>query len=360
VLLPGCRAPRHKQKKTAKTSITPPSSQPPVKIIYPSAPGSFVKLVKRVAPSVVHLRADTPVKGGPADWFAAATQKPSPLAASFTERIQRALGSGFLIDRKGTIVTNAHLLGDRTEVRVVIHGSSKEHQAALLGKDSRYDLAVLKLDPKGLGKLKPVRKGNTKQLQAGEWLIVISNPFGLSAMASAGIVSATPSPLAPASVQPLWGHVLTSIVIHAGNSGAPVFNTLGEAIGLASATAEETPGIGFVMPIEVVARLARMLAKDGKVERPWLGMYVARPNAKKNGKRAKGALVSGVLPRGPAARGGLQRGDLIVKLDKKPIASANELHWLIAQAGVNSVITVDVIRAGKSYRFSIKTERMPE
>lgn len=362
----GCRR-RVAPKKSAPAPSSRPASAPrrtPVKVIYPSAPGSFVKLVERARRGVVHLRGERPARGGPADWFAATSASPATaVGTTQAKMMQKALGTGFIVDNRGLILTNAHVLADHKKIIVRFY-DDREAPATLLGYDARIDVALLSVPPGKLGKAKPLRLGRSKGLRAGEWLLALGNPFGLQVSASAGIVSSLPRRDLPLAARGLWGYLQTDLRIHPGNSGGPVLGMLGEVIGLATATREETPGVGFVLPVDVVRRVLPMLEKEGKVARAWIGIYIGKLDAKRakliGMKKPRGALVTDLVAQGPAARAGLRRGDVILSFAGKAISAASELPWLAAVTGVDKVVEIEVWRMGATRRFSVKTEAMPQ
>ncbi|MCK5800823.1 MAG: trypsin-like peptidase domain-containing protein [Deltaproteobacteria bacterium] len=352
---------------TSQPAIQPATTKAPsaaVKVIYPSAPGSFVKLIERSRRGVVHLRGEHPARGGPAQWFAATANTPtSALNTATAVKLQRALGTGFLVDSRGLILTNAHLLADHKKIWARFF-DGHEAPVRLVGYDARIDVALLSVDPRRLGPARPLRLGHSHSLRTGEWLVALGNPFGLQIHATVGIVSSRPRHDLPLAARGLWGHLQTDLRVHAGNSGGPVLSMLGDVIGIATATREATSGVGFVLPADTLRRVLPLLEKKGKVARPWLGLYIDKldeKRAKLAGRpNAQGALVTSVLPKGPAARGGLRRGDIIVSFAKKPIHAASELPWLASIAGIGKDVEVVVWRSGATHRFSVKTEAMPE
>lgn len=353
----GCR----KRKKAPP--VVKPGEEPPVKILYPTAPGSFVKLLAKLEPSVVHLSAAAPVKGGPADWFPSGDPGAGALLGGHTERMRRSLGSGFLIDNEGSVLTNAHLVAQASTIRVQLHDGST-HEAKLVGQDAKSDVALLRFEPAAGAKLRPARLGKSSQLEVGEWVVAVGNPFGLGPSLSAGVVSARERADLPPNAQGYWGYIQTDLAIHAGNSGGPVVNVLGEVVGIATAVELQTHGLGFVSPIDVVQKVLPMLRREGKVVRAWVGIYMDRvteAKAKQLGlKQARGALITSVIPRGPADRAGLRAGDVILTFDGKKIMTHSELPWLASLAGIDRLVAVQVWRGGKLLDFTLKSERMPE
>ena len=333
---------------------------PPVKILYPTAPGSFVKIVDGLKRSLVHLATTTPVRGGPADWFPAGSPtQPSALS----DRVQRSLGTGFIIDESGGILTNAHVVAKAGEIRVELHDGTTG-VARLVGPDPKSDLALLKFDPPAGTKLTPARLGDSDALQLGEWVVALGNPFGLGPTASAGIVSAKERLDAVVGQQSNLGLIQTDVAVNAGNSGGPLVNTIGEVVGIATALETETTGIGFAVPINLAKRILPMLRRDGRVVRAWVGIYMDQVSAQRASeaglKQASGALVTSVVPRGPAERAGLRAGDIILSFANRPVLSAQELPWVASLVGVDRQVPVRVWRDGRSLSFTLKTERMPE
>jgi serine protease Do len=357
VLSTGCR-------RRATAPPQPPSDeQAPVKIHYPMAPGSFVKLAVKLKPSVVHLSTDAPVRGGPAEWFPTQT-KAGPVIGGHAEQRRRSLGTGVIISVDGSVLTNAHIIAKAEVVRVRLHDGTSCGKAKVVGIDERSDLALLTFTPPADVKLKPARLGDSDDLKVGEWAVAIGDPFGLSQTLSAGVISAKERRDLPQGQAGYWGYIQTDLTINAGNSGGPLVNVLGEVVGVATAVETEASGIGFAVPINTAKKVLPMLRRDGKVVRAWVGIYMDRvteERAEELGlKQAHGALVRKVVPRGPAELAGLRAGDVIISFDGKKIRRAAELPWLASLAGIERMVAVKVWRNNKVYAFSLKSARMPE
>ncbi|MCC6748673.1 MAG: trypsin-like peptidase domain-containing protein [Deltaproteobacteria bacterium] len=359
IALPGCR------RKAAPAPVTAP---PPatVKILHPGAPGSFVRLVGQARASILHLRSAVPVKSGPADWFPPESPDHATVAGEWTERQQRALGSAFLIDAEGHALTNAHLVGEQAELLAELpdRPELKVLKAKVLGRDAKTDLALLKLElPAGL-RVAPLRLGNSDDLQVGEWLVAVGNPFGAGPVATAGVLSARERRDVPTGEQGYWGFLQLDARIHPGNSGGPVLNTVGEVVGLASAVRPGSEGVGLALPINVAKKIVPMLRREGRVVRAWVGIYIERvttAHAERAGlKEPRGAFVSSVVPQGPGERAGLRPGDVVVAFDQQEIREANDLPAFAATAGVGRAVAIRVLRAGKTLDFTLQTERMPQ
>jgi serine protease Do len=357
VLAGGCRK-REKEKAPAA-----PTKAPPVKILYPTAPGSFVKLVARLGDSVVHLRTDVPVRGGPADWFPGTAVPQSPLAGDLTERMQRSLGSGFIIDVEGHVLTNAHVVSKADKIRVQLNDGT-DVAAKIVGKDESTDIALLRFEPPMDVKLSPVRLGDSDQLQPGEWVVALGDPFGMGPTVTAGVVSSRERQGGALGQLGLWSYLQTDAAISPGNSGGPLCNVIGEVVGIATAVEPEARGVGFAVPITLAQKILPMLRRDGRVVRVWIGIRgvrVTEEKAKEVGlKRPRGTLVTAVLPRGPAERAGLRVDDIITSFDRKDVVDGDELPWIATMAGVDRLVPVKVWRNGKTLSFSLKTEPMPQ
>lgn len=357
VLAGGCRR-REKEKAPAE-----PTKAPPVKILYPTAPGSFVKVVARLRDAVVHLHTDVPVRGGPADWFPGTAVPQSPLAGDLTERMQRSLGSGFIIDAEGHVLTNAHVVAKADKIRVQLDDGT-DVPAKVVGKDESTDIALLRFEPPVDVKLSPIRLGDSDQLQPGEWVIALGAPFGMGPTVTAGVVSSRERQGGPLGQLGLWSYIQTDAAISPGNSGGPLCNVIGEVVGIATAVEPEARGVGFAVPITLAQQILPMLRRDGRVVRVWIGIRgvrVTEEKAKEVGlKRSRGTLVTSVLPRGPAERAGLRVGDIITSFDRKEVLDGDELPWIATMSGVDRLVPVKVWRDGKTLSFSLKTEPMPQ
>jgi S1-C subfamily serine protease len=285
------------------------------------------------------------------------------LTGELGERMRRSLGSGFIVDRGGTIVTNAHLLGKDREIRVRLEEGA-ELAARVVGEDSATDLAVLAIQPPPGARLVPLRFGDSAELQVGEWVIALGNPFGLGVTASAGVVSARPRPDLPRGEAGYHAFIQTDADINPGNSGGPLCNTAGEVVGVSSAVTAEGSRTGFAVPSALVQKILPALRREGKVVRAWVGIYMDRVTpevAERAGlKKPAGALVRSVVPASPADRAGLRAGDIILSFEDREVTDVGELPWRAALAGVNRIIPLRVWRDRKTLRFSLRTERMPE
>jgi len=242
----------------------------------------------------------------------------------------RGLGSGFIVNENGTVLTNAHVVEDADEVTVKLN-DKREFKAKVLGLDKASDVAVLKIDGKNLP---TVKIGTSAQTQVGEWVLAIGSPFGFESSASAGIVSAKSRNLPDGSYVPF---IQTDVAVNPGNSGGPLFNMNGEVVGINSQIYSRSggyQGLSFAIPIEVAMNVEQQILTNGKVQRGKLGVVIQEVNqalADTFGlSKPGGALVSSVEKGGPAAKAGLEPGDVILGINGKTIASTGELPAAVA------------------------------
>lgn len=327
----------------------PTPSTSPVRIVYPAAPGSFVKLHNELAASVVHLRSNTKVKGGPASLFPDAKE-------SF------ALGTAIVWDRKGFLLTNEHIIASAPKIEALIGGES--FPAKVVGRDSKLDLALLKINaPVSL--LKPVRRGDSDNVSVGEWVLALGNPLGSDVSASAGILSSVgtgePESISRKSTN-YQSFLRTDAEIDVGNSGGPLVDTSGAVIGINTAIATHSGTLRLAVPINRAAAVFAMLEKNGEVTRTWLGVFV-HPVTMKVAKERKlkvatGALVSELVPGSPAALAGVLPGDVIVDFDGQKV-DHRTLPFLSSTSEVGKKIDIVVWRSGAPRTLTMLSERMP-
>jgi len=330
----------------------------------------FTPLVEDASPAVVNIstKQNTHVRGGP-------MQMPDlegipPMFREFFERgipkqpdrrrEAQSLGSGFIISEDGYILTNNHVVADADEIIVRLPDRS-ELQAKLVGADPRSDVALLKIDGDDL----PIVKiGKSEALKAGEWVVAIGSPFGFDHTVTAGVVSATGRSLPNESYVPF---IQTDVAINPGNSGGPLFNLEGEVVGINSQIFTRSGGfmgLSFAIPIDVAMDVANQLREDGKVSRGWLGVVIQEVNkdlAESFGlERPAGALVAQVMDGGPAAKGGLKVGDVILSLNGKAIDMSGDLPHLVGAMKPGSTARLEVVRDGDRQTLSIDIGALPE
>jgi serine protease Do len=265
------------------------------------------------------------------------------------QRKAQSLGSGFIIDAGGIVVTNYHVIENAEEIRVVL-ADETSFTAEVLGQDQKTDIAVLKIDP-GDTKLTAVSFGDSDKLRVGDWVLAIGNPFGLGGTVTAGIVSARGRDIGNG---PYDDFIQTDASINRGNSGGPLFNTDGDVIGINTAIYSQSGGsvgIGFAISSNLAERVAEQLIEFGQTRRGWLGVYIQEVTpdiAESLGLDDDiGALISSVNEDGPAAKGGIQPGDVVVEFDGKPIEKMRDLPRIVAETDIGAKVKVELFRQGK-------------
>jgi len=338
-----------------------PLLQAQTKPIVSMPPGSFSALVKHISPSVVNISVVKIVKGRAQGQVPFGPDDPM---RDFFDRFfgdqmpkdfkQRGLGTGFIIDKDGSVLTNNHVVEGADEIKVRL-GDDREFKAEVVGRDPKTDLALIKIDAKGL--LAAIPLGDSDNLEVGDWVVAIGNPFGLGNTVTAGIVSAKYRQIGAGAYD---NFIQTDASINPGNSGGPLLNTAGEAVGINSAIFSQgggSIGIGFAIPINMAKDLLPQL-RTGKVVRGWLGLMIQKitPELKEKLKleEEKGALVGDVTAGGPAEKAGIQRGDVIVSFDGKEIKDSSELPYRVAATPVGKVVSVEVMRKGQKKNFQVE------
>ncbi len=275
-------------------------------------------------------------------------------------REAQSLGSGFIISEDGYVLTNNHVIADADEIMVRLPDRS-ELQAKLIGADPRTDVALLKINADDLP---TVKLGKSDSLKAGEWVVAIGSPFGFDHTVTAGVVSATGRSLPGESYVPF---IQTDVAINPGNSGGPLFNLEGEVVGINSQIFTRSGGfmgLSFAIPIDVAMDVANQLRDSGKVSRGWLGVSIQEVNkdlADSFGlDRPAGALVAQVMDGSPAAKGGLQVGDVIVSMNGKPIIMSADLPHLVGSLKPGTEATFQVVRNGERKKLDIEIGALPD
>ncbi|MDJ0763532.1 MAG: DegQ family serine endoprotease [Myxococcota bacterium] len=360
-----CGAAPAKEKAKAKTNekkgaglLTPKTYDPRV---------SLAPLVEAVSPAVVNIRTSAKARRmpgvfGPNDlfeWFfgpRSPGRRPGPRPNN--DRMQRSLGSGFIIDAKGLVVTNHHVIAGADEIEIQL-ADDRTFKAEVVGSDERTDLALLRLpDAKHLP---TVPMGDSTALRVGDHVVAIGNPFGLDHTVTSGIVSAKERIIGPGVYEDF---IQTDASINPGNSGGPLFNLAGEVVGINTAIAPQGQGIGFAIPSNLATGIIDSLSASGKVVRGWLGIVFQEADEdlakafKTNNKG--GAIVSNVTPGSPAEKGGIRSGDIIIAINGKKLKQARrQLPVLVAGLKPDKTATVSVIRDGKTRHLKIKIGTMP-
>lgn len=280
-----------------------------------------------------------------------------------TDRKVNSLGSGFVIDGKeGLIVTNHHVIEGADEIIINFHDGSKLKVDKVLGKDTKTDLALLKVTPKK--PLPSVPFGSSSNMKVGDWVMAIGNPFGLGGSVTVGIISAKQRDI---NSGPYDDFLQTDAAINKGNSGGPLFSLDGEVIGVNTAIISPTGGsigIGFAVPSDTVVSVVDQLKQFGETRRGWLGVKiqsVTEDIAETLGvKENTGALISGVTPDGPAAKAGIEAGDVVTKFDGKDVATMRGLPRVVSQTTVGKSVDVEVLRKGQRKIVKVVVGRLQE
>jgi serine protease Do len=341
---------------TAAVAFAAPAAIAPAAFARP-APDSFADLANQLLPVVVNISTTQTVRAS----VAAQAQLPdlppdSPLRQLFKDldknknapRHITSLGSGFIIDPSGIVVTNNHVVEDADEITVTLNDGTAL-PAKLIGRDDKTDLALLKVVPK-----KPLPAshfGNSDKARVGDWVMAIGNPFGLGSTVTAGIVSARNRDIAAG---PYDDFIQTDAPINRGNSGGPLFDMDGNVIGVNSAIFSPTGGsvgIGFAIPSNLAREVIGQLQKYGTTRRGWLGVRVQNLTADlaegMGIPGANGALVADVTDGGPADKAGIKNGDVITAFDGKPVPDSRALPREVADTAAGKTVNVDIIRSGK-------------
>ncbi|QBR72617.1 serine protease [Beijerinckiaceae bacterium] len=277
------------------------------------------------------------------------------------ERKSNSLGSGFVIDPSGIVITNNHVVADANEVTVIFTDGQKL-KAEVLGKDEKVDVAVLRVKPDK--PLKAVKFGDSEKMRVGDWVVAVGNPFGLGGTVTAGIISARHRNI---DSGPYDNYFQTDAAINKGNSGGPLFNMAGEVIGINTAILSPSGGsigIGFATPAATVIPVIDQLEKFGETRRGWLGVRIQNVDdtiaETLNLGQVRGALVAGTDDKGPAKAAGLKAGDVIVKFDGTEIKESRDLPKIVASAPVGKDVEIVVVRQGKELTKMIKLGRLED
>jgi serine protease Do len=280
-----------------------------------------------------------------------------------TSRKVQSLGSGFVIDAKeGIIVTNNHVISGADDIEVNFQDGVRL-KATLLGKDTKTDLAVLKVDP-AKHKMTAVAFGDSDKMRIGDWVMAIGNPFGLGGTVTLGIVSAVNRDI---NSGPYDDYIQTDAAINRGNSGGPLFNMAGEVIGINTAIISPSGGsigIGFSIPSKLASEVVDQLRKYGETRRAWLGVRIQQVTddiADSLGMgQARGALVAGIVKGGPVDNGSIEPGDVIVKFDGQDVKEMRDLPRIVAEDEVGKTVDVVVVRKGKEQTVKVKLGRLED
>ncbi len=330
------------------------ASKDPDRVVVPV---NFTELADDARPGVVNIRTVKTTKGGgrvfrhffgnpfgrqnPFEEFFG----PLPQGGPSSGFEQSSLGSGFVIDREGYIVTNNHVIENADEIKVML-ANGKAFDATVVGRDPKTDVALIKVEPSS--DLDPLEMGDSDELRVGSWVVAIGSPFGLEQTVTAGIVSAKGRIIGSG---PYDDFIQTDASINPGNSGGPLINMKGEVVGINTAIIAAGQGIGFAIPINMAKEILSQLKENGQVTRGWLGVGIQEVTselAESFGlQEKKGALVSQVFEDGPAEKAGIEQGDIILEFDGKEINDSGDLPRIVASTPAGKTVTIRLFRDGE-------------
>ncbi|NIA29829.1 MAG: Do family serine endopeptidase, partial [Actinobacteria bacterium] len=326
--------------------------------------GGFSNIAEMAGPSVINIRTERTIKGGGQVFryfFRGPNGKNDSMEDLFNrfygnpqqrEYKQQSLGSGFIIDKKGYIVTNNHVIEKADKISVIMK-NGKNLDAKIVGRDPTTDLALIKIDAKI--DLPVLKFGNSQRLQVGEWVVAIGNPFGLDHTVTAGVVSAKGRVIGSG---PYDNFIQTDASINPGNSGGPLLNMAGEVVGINTAIMANGQGIGFAIPVNLAKGIVEQLKNSGEVTRGWIGVMIQDMDEELaeyyEARDVKGALVADVISGDPADVAGIKAKDIIIKVDGQPLKNSRDLTRLIAALPVGETVEITVLRNGKPKNFKVK------
>ncbi|MDJ0855616.1 MAG: Do family serine endopeptidase [Desulfobacterales bacterium] len=329
-------------------------------------PVSFTELADKARAGVVNIRTVKNTKeGGPVfrHFFGRNPfRREDPFRDFFgpqREFKQRSLGSGFLIDDKGFIVTNNHVVENADQIKVRLYDET-EYDAEIVGRDPKTDIALIRIKPNG-NDLQPLKLGNSDSLPVGSWVVAIGSPFGLEQTVTAGIVSAKGRIIGSG---PYDDFIQTDASINPGNSGGPLLNLDGEVVGINTAIVASGQGIGFAIPINLADGIIAQLKDTGEVSRGWLGVGIQNltPELAEYYRleQKEGVLVTQVYEGDPADEAGIKEGDIIVGIDDKDVKTSRELSRKVAEAGVGNKMRINLLRDGRKKTVRVKLAKRPD
>jgi serine protease Do len=326
-------------------------------------PPSFSDLADKVAHSVVNISTTQTIEDE--------QQMPWPIPEGpFRDYFERffgempqqrmetqTLGSGFIIDQQGHIFTNNHVVAKATEIRVRLQ-NGKEYEAEVIGRDPKTDIALIRIQPEA--QLPPPAKlGDSENLEVGDWVLAVGNPFGLGHTVTAGIIGAKSRVI---GAGPYDDFLQTDAAINPGNSGGPLFNSEGQVVGINTAIVAQGQGIGFAIPINIARELLPQL-KTGQVVRGYLGVGIQDVTEELSKafelKTEKGVIVAQVMPDTPAAKAGLQEGDVIVAVNGQTVETAHDLSAKVAGMKPGNKVDFKIVREGKEQTITATLTTMP-
>lgn len=359
------------ESNSATESATEANNQVPAQSSAMVTSNPIAAIVKEVGPAVVRIDSSRTVKNPQAEMFN------DPFFRNFfgsqgpqmpDTRVQRGMGSGFIINNNGTILTNAHVVAGAEKVTVTLK-DGRTFEGRVMGRDSVTDVAVVKVDAQNL----PIVKvGDSQALQPGETAIAIGNPLGLDNTVTEGIISATGRSSGQVGIpDQRVNFIQTDAAINPGNSGGPLLNQRGEVIGINTAIIQGAQGLGFAIPINTAQRISDQLIASGKVEHPFLGIQMAtltpevkqeinsNPNSGLSVSDDQGVLVIRVVPDSPADRAGLRAGDVISQIDGQAVKDADALQQVVESSQVGTNLQLALKRNGQEMNLAVKAGAYP-
>jgi serine protease Do len=347
--------------------VNPPASLKFANADEPPARNSFAPVVKRVLPAVVSVSSSKIVKTG-----LSGPEGTDPFFRQFfgdrggqfdmpQQRREEGLGSGVIVSPEGYILTNNHVVDGATQVTVTL-ADRREFKARVVGTDPKTDVAVLKIDAPDL---QPIVIGDSDKLQVGDYVLAVGNPFGLGRTVTMGIVSATGR--GGLGIEDYENFIQTDASINPGNSGGALVNDRGELVGINTAIlsngSEGNQGIGFAIPVSEARKVMDQILKNGRVTRAYLGVMAqdVTPGIAKafHEREVRGALVGDVSPNSPASRAGLQKGDIILELNGKPVNDSAQLRVNVSLMQPGTNVDLKVLRDGTMRDFNVGLQEMP-
>jgi len=355
--------------------VQPVSGTPNKAALIPGTSGSanfIAQAVEKVGPAVVRIDAarrisndiPEPLKNPIFRRFFGGEDLPVP-----QERVERGIGSGFILTANGRVMTNAHVVQDTDVVDVTLK-DGRTFRGKVVGVDTVTDVAAIKIDANNLP---TVTLGRSEGLVPGQWAIAIGNPLGLDNTVTAGIISATGRSSSQVGVpsDKRVSFIQTDAAINPGNSGGPLLDDRGQVIGINTAIRADAQGLGFAIPIETAQRVAEQLFAKGKVEHPFLGVQMVdlTPSVRKDineqqdanlkVEQDEGVLIVRVVDGSPAAKAGLEQGDVILKVGGKPVKTAVDVQSQVEASQIGANLEVEVLRDGRSLKVKVKPQAFP-
>ncbi|MUG92237.1 PDZ domain-containing protein [Scytonema sp. UIC 10036] len=347
------------------------TQNPPDNLATARSSNFITEVVDRVGPAVVRIDSTHTVKHPTSDIFNDpffreffGSEVPSPPS----KEIVQGVGSGFILNSNGEVLTNAHVVNGADTVTVTLK-DGRSFKGQVMGADPVTDVAVVKIKSNNLP---TIPLGNSEQLKPGEWAIAIGNPLGLDNTVTEGIISATGRSSSQVGVpSERVNFIQTDAAINPGNSGGPLLNSQGQAIGINTAIIQNAQGLGFAIPINTAKHIANQLIAKGKVEHAYLGVQMVtltpelkqqinnNPNAPLSVDESQGVLVVKVVPESPAAKGGIRAGDVIVKVNNESINKADKLQQTVEETSIGSNLQLEIRRNGQTLNLGIKPGALP-